>query len=870
MTFTTGLLRTRRTFQFSSFLFMWLISLLIATSSLAQTATAAPEPASAPVTTQTESYGALADLLENEKTRDQLIEQLRSLATQPDASQATTTDSAASRDAQPGARATEQRSVQEALGEGIAARMQFFAEQLKDDMAGSWRVVSALLSGEAAPGVSLQRWLPALYSLALTVIAVSIAYAVLRIGANVGFARINTWITKESHPAPRPHKSQTARRHTSLRHITTFTKGRKLLGVLLALALDLAASLLAALAGYLAVIVLTQQGASVSLFSMQFLTAFVMIEAVKAISRGVFATRHEHLRLLPVTAEAAQYWNRWLVIIITITGYSLLVVVPIVQTLLTPAVGDLLGLLLMIAVYLYAVSVVWGKRHTVRAGLNDYAERTTTAVFGTLIRVVARIWHWLILVYLTILFVVSQTRQKEALSFMGKATAQSLIAILIGAALATVISTLATRRVTLPDQWNRVLPSLESRLNAYIPAILKGLRFLILILVTLVVLDAWQAFNLVAWLSSSSGQAVVSTVIHVGIILLIAIMSWTVLASVIEHRLGTSTGRSIPTEREKTLLMLFRNAAAITIVTMTVLVVLSQIGIDIGPLIAGAGVAGLAIGFGAQKLVQDVITGVFIQLENGMNQNDIVELADLFGTVEKITIRSVVIRTLDGGYHLVPFSTIDKLTNHTRDYGYHYAEYSIAHRENADDAIAQLHLAFKELMQDPDMAAEVLEDITIPGVTSINQFGFTIRVMIKTTPGNQWAIQRAYNRLVKQHFDAAGIEVPYPQTVLHFGRDKNGQAAPVDVRHITKLEESFNPESAPGQTLRTVAESEAATDEHVNDAVAQEQRAADTAKLADVDEGDAAKSATKSTDTKGDKGSDTSGDPNPGTPEPLR
>src|SRR5690606_23684484 len=167
------------------------------------------------------------------------------------------------------------------------------------------------------------------------------------------------------------------------------------------------------------------------------------------------------------------------------------------------------------------------------------------------------------------------------------------------------------------------------------------------------------------------------------------------------HRLGGS-GRRLPTEREKTLLMLFRNAAAITIATMTVLVVLSQVGIDIGPLIAGAGVAGLAIGFGAQKLVQDVITGVFIQLENGMNQNDVVEIVGLFGTVEKITIRSVGLRTLDGGYHLIPFSSIETVSNHTRDFGYHYAEYNIAHREDVDDAIAQLELAFKDLMEDPD------------------------------------------------------------------------------------------------------------------------------------------------------------------------
>src|SRR5690625_6281350 len=99
--------------------------------------------------------------------------------------------------------------------------------------------------------------------------------------------------------------------------------------------------------------------------------------------------------------------------------------------------------------------------------------------------------------------------------------------------------------------------------------------------------------------------------------------------------------------------------------------------IYIGPLIAVEVVIGLAFVFGEQKLVQDVITGIFIQLENGMNQNDVVEVAGLFGSVEKLTIRSVVIRTLDGGYHLVPFSSIDSVSNHTRDYGYTIGEFEI-------------------------------------------------------------------------------------------------------------------------------------------------------------------------------------------------
>jgi small-conductance mechanosensitive channel len=318
---------------------------------------------------------------------------------------------------------------------------------------------------------------------------------------------------------------------------------------------------------------------------------------------------------------------------------------------------------------------------------------------------------------------------------------------------------------------------------------LRGLHLALMVVVALVVLDAWHAFDLSAWLDSERGRATVAVLVRVGIVLAIAALSWTVLASLIEHRVGARNGHK-GSEREKTLLMLFRNAAAITIATMTVLVVLSQIGIDIGPLIAGAGVVGLAIAFGAQKLVQDVITGVFIQLENGMNQNDIVEVAGRFGTVEKITIRSVVIRTLDGGYHLIPFSVIDTVSNHTRDFGYHYAEYNIAHREDVDQAVAELELTFKDLMQDPVLAAEVLADIEIPGVTALNERGFSVRVLIKTTPGNQWMIQRAFNRLMKRRFDAAGIELPYPHTVLHFGRDENGHAQEPDAKAIEALRQS--------------------------------------------------------------------------------
>src|SRR5690606_17945433 len=356
-------------------------------------------------------------------------------------------------------------------------------------------------------------------------------------------------------------------------------------------------------------------------------------------------------------------------------GYCLLVVVPVGQSVLAPSIGRLIGLVIMVCVYVTALRVIWSQKESVRAGMMRSADRSDTAVYSTLMRALARIWHWLAFAYFTVLLVASQLDQAAALTFMMSATLQSATAIVVGAILTTGLNRLESQQRKLPENWSRSCPPLERRINSYKDPALRGLHLALVVVVVLVVLDAWHTFDLGAWLDSDRGRATVALVVRVGIVLATSILVWTVLASLIEHRVGSREGMA-GSEREKTLLMLFRNAAAIVIVTMTILVVLSQIGIDIGPLIAGAVGVGLAIGFGAQKLVQDVITGVFIQLENGMNQNDIVEVAGRFGTVEKITVRSVVIRTLDGGYHLIPFSAIDTVSNHTRDFGYHYAEYN--------------------------------------------------------------------------------------------------------------------------------------------------------------------------------------------------
>lgn len=700
----------------------------------------------------TPSYAALADLLENEKARTALIEQLRQLAgQQPDT--ASTPDQAGS------------QSARDPMG-GLAGTLQAFAAGMAQDFSQTAAMLRGLFAGDGIQGMTAEQWRSRLLSLALVVAFTLMAFVIFRFVARWLFRRLDAWVQRSQ--VPRPDLSSSHPRMRSAR----FTP--RLGAIVGALAIDAGAILLAALAGYVVSLFIQEQWRTSVILALIFVSAFVAVELARSLCRAVFSERHPNLRLWRMDDAQAMYWSAWLQRIISITGYGMLVVVPVAEQMLTPSVGRLIGLFIMLGVYIYAVRVIWRNRLDVRGRLQQRAESASNAFFSTLYRILGRLWHWVATAYFTALFIATQIAQEDALPFMAEATLQTLIVAGIATLLAAALSSLMTRRITLSDDLRRRMPLLERRLNSYVPGTIRLLRGVILVVAALLVLDAWQAFDLTEWLYSAEGRAAIATLVHVAVILLFAMGVWTVVASIIESRLNDDSSSGRTTERQKTLLSLFRSAALAVIVTMTVLVVLSQIGVDIGPLIAGAGVVGLAIGFGAQKLVQDVITGVFIQLENGMNHNDVVEVAGIFGTVEKITIRSVGIRTLDGGYHLIPFSAIDKVSNHMRDFGYHYGEYAIAYGADVDEAIRHLHEAFEEFMQDSELAGMVLDKIEIPGVTSLHERGYNIRVLIKTVPGMQWAVQRGFNRLVRKRFAEAGIDLPYPQTVLHFAKPQAG------------------------------------------------------------------------------------------------
>jgi len=224
------------------------------------------------------------------------------------------------------------------------------------------------------------------------------------------------------------------------------------------------------------------------------------------------------------------------------------------------------------------------------------------------------------------------------------------------------------------------------------------------------------------------------------------------------------------------------------------MLVLSQLGIDIAPLLAGAGVVGLAVGFGAQKLVQDIITGAFIQIENALNEGDVVQLGAVSGVVEKLTIRSVSLRSLDGTYHLIPFSSVDQVSNMTKDFSNFVADVEVAYREDIVEVKQVMQQAFDEVRAGTG-GTDIIADFEMMGVELMGPNAVTVRSRIRTLPGKQWGIGRAYREIVKRRLTAQGIELAFPQTEVWFGEGKDRTAPPL---HMVRDDDPRTPDGKPG------------------------------------------------------------------------
>ena len=258
--------------------------------------------------------------------------------------------------------------------------------------------------------------------------------------------------------------------------------------------------------------------------------------------------------------------------------------------------------------------------------------------------------------------------------------------------------------------------------------------------------------------------------VNIFIIIFIGFLGWKTLSTLIKKKLDSldNSKDEAQTQRINTLFRILKNFVSIAILIVVIMLMLSELGIEIGPLIAAAGVVGLAVGFGSQTLVKDIITGLFIILEGQITIGDIVEVAGHSGRVEAITIRTVRLRDVNGHLHVVPFSEVTTVKNITQDQDYHSFEIGVSYNEDVDHVIDTIEKVGLDLQKDKFFKSKINGEIEVFGLDKFEDSSIIIKGRIPTVHKQQWVVRREFNRRVKLAFDKSGIEIPFPQTTISY------------------------------------------------------------------------------------------------------
>jgi small conductance mechanosensitive channel len=289
------------------------------------------------------------------------------------------------------------------------------------------------------------------------------------------------------------------------------------------------------------------------------------------------------------------------------------------------------------------------------------------------------------------------------------------------------------------------------------------LRALVYAGVVAALLAVWGV-DLSAIMSGPIGAAL-QFLFHTAIILLLAALALELANLTIGRTFARIAARANRRRaaQVRTLHPLAMGAARVAIVLFAAMMILSQAGVDIAPLLAGAGVLGIAIGFGAQTLVKDFLTGAFLIVEDIVSIGDIVQIQDAVGTVETMTLRTIRLRDVEGTLHVFPYGEAQVIHNMTKQFAYAVLDVTIAYSADIDQAIAIVRRVGAEMRADETLRASLLGDIEIFGVQELGDRGVTIRARFKTEGGQQWSVARDYRRRIKLALDAAGIEIPFPR-----------------------------------------------------------------------------------------------------------
>jgi small-conductance mechanosensitive channel len=514
------------------------------------------------------------------------------------------------------------------------------------------------------------------------------------------------------------------------------------------------------------------------------INATALTLAIMALSNFLLAPSAPNLRLLWLQDETAHYLHLWVRRVTVVAAYGLLLAdaarlvgAPVAaHETLVRLIGLLLGLML-------TVLVLQNRREVAGRLSRRVGQGGRRALIGNVLYRVADIWHVLAITVIAALFVmwfVSPADGGRSIA-MGIALA---VVVLVAARLAEhVIDQVVLRGFRVAPDLAARFPGFEQRANRYVSLIRWTLSIIIWSVAVSAILAAWGVDSL-GWFTSGAGRDVLGSVVSIAVVIAIAAVVWEFTSSAITRYLAAHDANGASVERSariRTLLPLLRNAFLVFLIGVVGLTVMSELGVNIAPLLAGAGIIGLAIGFGSQALVRDIITGLFILIEDTISVGEVVTVGSHTGLVEAMSIRAVRLRDLSGSVHTVPWSDVTSVINLTKDFSYYTMDIGVAYREDVDVVIDTLKQIGAELQSDPQYGGQMLEPIEVLGLDGFGDNAVVIKARLKTFPLKQWAVGREFNRRMKRRFDELGIEIPFPHRTIYFGEDKKGQAPPARV-----------------------------------------------------------------------------------------
>ncbi|MBR1224821.1 MULTISPECIES: mechanosensitive ion channel domain-containing protein [unclassified Bradyrhizobium] len=471
--------------------------------------------------------------------------------------------------------------------------------------------------------------------------------------------------------------------------------------------------------------------------------------------------------LFRVRAETAAYVEIWVrrIVAVGVSGIAF----ANVALLLGLSRGGYAALLrlVMLVVHLFIVVIILQCRRPIADAIR--APHGRTGATAQIRNRIAGVWHYPAIALDLALWTVWALHIRNGYSLLLQYFVGGSAVILIARLAIIVVLSLIDRGFRIRPEISQRFPGLETRANRYLPLLRKIVASVIGFMGFVALLEVWGIDAIVWFYGGQIGSRLLSAVVTIGIAALAAAAIWEISNALMDRQVNALSreGHYARAARLRTFQPMLRTALLCLIVTVVGLTTLSEIGVNVAPLLAGAGIVGIAIGFGSQKLVQDLITGLFLLLENTVQVGDNVTVSGLSGTVENVSIRTIRLRAGDGSVHIVPFSAVTTLTNSSRGAGNASVSVNVSYKEDTDRAGQILKDIVAEMRREDAYRHAIRGDLELWGIDKVDGSMVSIVGQIRCTDSGRWPVQREFNRRMKQKFQDGGIEIASTgQTIL--------------------------------------------------------------------------------------------------------